>query len=98
MHHVVLERWSRGSSALHRRDPRAKAAALVAFLVVLATAQRGLPWLAGALLVLLGGTLVWARVPLAGALVRAGAVLPFTLIFGAICWLGGDPRAGWPWS
>jgi energy-coupling factor transporter transmembrane protein EcfT len=43
LHHVVLERWSRGASPLHRRDPRAKLAALLVFLVVLATAHRALP-------------------------------------------------------
>jgi cobalt/nickel transport system permease protein len=94
VHHVVLERWSRGSSVLHRRDPRAKLAALLVFLIVLATAQHGLPWLAGGLLLLLCGTLVWARIPLAGALARAAVVLPFTLIFGALCWLAGDPARG----
>src|SRR5437764_529176 len=83
LHHVVLERWSRGSSTLHRRDPRAKIAALLAFLVVLATAHRALPLLALSLFLLLSGALVWARLPLAGALSRACLVLPFTLIFAA---------------
>jgi cobalt/nickel transport system permease protein len=94
LHHVVLERWSRGRSGLHRRDPRAKLTALVAFLVVLATAHRNLPALALALLLLLGATLAAARLPVAGALLRAGLVLPFTLLFGAVCWLAGDPARG----
>ena len=50
---MVLERWSRGASPLHRRDPRAKIAALLVFLVVLATAHRALPELAAALALLL---------------------------------------------
>ena len=94
MHHVVLERWSRGSSALHRRDPRAKIAALLFFLIVLATAQRALPSLAGALFLMLCACLLWARLPLGGALLRAAIVLPFTLAFAAICWAAGDPGRG----
>ena len=38
MHHVTLDQWSRGASLLHQRDPRVKIAAVLAFLVVLATA------------------------------------------------------------
>ena len=94
MHHVVLERWSRGSSAIHRRDPRAKFGALLVFLIVLATAHRALPALGVALLLLLVGAIVAARIPLAGALARAAVVLPFTLALGAACWLAGDPERG----
>jgi cobalt/nickel transport system permease protein len=94
VHHVVLERWSRGASFLHRRDPRAKIAALLVYLVVLATAHRALPALAAALLLLLVGAALWAKLPVAGALARAAIVLPFTLTFGALCWLAGDPARG----
>jgi len=94
VHHVVLERWSRGSSPLHRRDPRAKFGALLIFLVVLATAHRSLPILSVALLALLAGTLLWARIPLSRALARAAVVLPFTLVFAAVCWVAGDPARG----
>jgi len=94
LHHVVLERWSRGASALHRRDPRAKVAVLLLFLIVLATAHRNLPILAAALAILLAAGVATARLPLFGALSRSALVLPFTLLFGAICWLGGDPARG----
>jgi cobalt/nickel transport system permease protein len=94
VHHVVLERWSRGSSALHRLDPRAKFAALLLFLIVLATAHRGLPWLAGGMLLLLAATLISARIPLFAALTRAAVVLPFTLFVAFVCWLDGDPARG----
>jgi cobalt/nickel transport system permease protein len=94
VHHVVLERWSRGASVLHRRDPRAKLAALVVFLVVLATAQRDLPAVAAALFLLPAAALVWAGIPLGGALARAAVVLPFTLLFGGVCWLAGDAARG----
>ncbi len=94
MHHVVLEQWSRGASPIHRRDPRAKLAALAVFLVVLATAHQSLPLLALGLFLLLCGALLWARLPLAGALMRACIVLPFTLVFAGISWLSGDPARG----
>ena len=66
LRHTVLERWSRGASVLHRRDPRAKIVALLVFLVVVATARRELPLLAGALFLMLSAALLWARLPLAG--------------------------------
>jgi cobalt/nickel transport system permease protein len=94
LHHVVLERWSRGASVLHRRDPRAKLAALLVFLVVVATAHRNLPVLAVALAVLLAAGLALAKLPVIGALTRSAVVLPFTLLFGLVCWLGGDPARG----
>jgi cobalt/nickel transport system permease protein len=87
----VLERWSRGESGLHRRDPRVKTLALVIFLVVLATAQRHLPLLAAGLLLFLGAGLVWARLPIFPALLRAAIVLYFTAIFAVVSWLSGDP-------
>ena len=94
MHHVVLDQWSRGTSPLHRRDPRVKIITLVVFLIVLATAQRALPFVFAAFLLVLCAALRWARVPLAGALARAGLVLPFTLVFAIVSWLGGDPARG----
>jgi cobalt/nickel transport system permease protein len=91
LHHVVLERWSRGTSALHRRDPRVKVIAVLVFLVVLGTAHRDLPWLAAACFLLLCGAALAARLPLAAALRRAALVLAFTAVFAAISWLSGDP-------
>ncbi len=94
MHHVVVERWSRGQSGLHRRDPRAKVATLLAFLIVLATAHRGLAALGVGLLALLCGAFLLARLPVAGALVRAAIVLPLAVVFAVVCWLAGDPARG----
>lgn len=91
MHQAVVERWSRGNSLLHRRDPRAKIGALVVFLVALATAHRGLAFTAAGLLILLACGFIWARVPLAGAMARAGLVLPFAIVFALISWAAGDP-------
>lgn len=94
MHHVILERWSRGSSGLHRRDPRAKFAALLIFLISLATAGRNLPQLAAMLFATLLGVLLWARLPIASVLSRAGLVLSFTIPFALMSVFAGDaPRA-----
>ncbi len=94
MHHVTLDQWSRGASALHRRDPRVKIVAVLVFLVVLATAHRQLVWLGAALFVLLCLVARLAKLPLAGALARAGVVLPFTAVFAGVSWLAGDPARG----
>ena len=95
MHHVSVDQWSRGASALHRRDPRAKIAALLAFLVVLGTAHRELGWLGAVLGCLLMVGLGVAGLPIRPALVRAGVVLPFTFVFALVSWVSGDPaRAG----
>jgi len=92
LHHVVLEGWSRRGSVLHRRDARAKALALLAFLILLATAHRGFPALASAYFLLLAGALAAARLPMAQALGKAAIVLPFSLLFAAASWLAGDPQ------
>lgn len=94
MHHVTLDQWSRGASPLHRRDPRVKIVAVLVFLIVLATAHRSLMWLGGAFFVMLCITARQARLPLIGAMTRAGVVLPFTLVFGVVSWLAGDPARG----
>jgi cobalt/nickel transport system permease protein len=91
LHHVVLERWSRGASALHRRDARAKALALILFLILLSTSHRGLAVLGAAYFALLAGALIGSRLPLAGALARSAIVLPFSLVFAAISVVAGDP-------
>jgi len=91
LHHVVLEHWSCGASAIHRRDPRAKIAALLVFLVALATAHTALLWLALALFLILAGVLRLARLPVTGALSRSALILPFSLAFAVVSWMAGDP-------
>jgi len=90
LHHVLVDRWSHGSTVLHRRDPRAKILALLAFLIVLATTP---PDAAATLVIdaalLLSGILI-AGLPWIDLLLRAGTVLPFSLTFGLISWLAGD--------
>jgi cobalt/nickel transport system permease protein len=95
LHHVVLERWSRRESALHRRDPRAKIIALLVFLVAVATTRRSFAVAGLAYMGLLLAVLLWSRLPLWSALTRATVVLPFTLVFAIITILAGDvERAG----
>jgi cobalt/nickel transport system permease protein len=90
MHHVLVDRWSQGASPLHARDPRAKVAAVLAFLVVLATtAPDAFVTLAIDAALLAAGVLI-ARLPLAGVLLRAMGVLPFSLTFGWMSWMAGD--------
>lgn len=92
MHHVVLERWSRGSSFLHRRDARAKILALLVFLVMVAISSRQFELLAVGYLAMLLAAVAAARLPLLGTLRRAAVVLPFSLTFAALCWISGEPR------
>jgi cobalt/nickel transport system permease protein len=94
VHHIVLERWSRGSSPVHRLDPRAKTIPMLVLLVALATAHRSLWPLAGILFLLICGVTLAARVPLWPALARAGVVLPFTGVFAALAWIAGEPNRG----
>src|SRR5947207_15120546 len=93
MHHVVLERWSRGSSYLHARDARAKILALLVFLVAVATTpNRSFELAALFYLLLLLAAAAAARLPLGGVLRRAAVVLPFSLTFAGFSWISGEPR------
>ena len=92
MHHVVLERWSRGASFVHARDARAKTLASIALLILIATAGSNFHMLAITYLVLLSAVAALARLPVAGALRRAAVVLPFSLAFALISWISGDAQ------
>jgi cobalt/nickel transport system permease protein len=90
MRHVVLERWSRGETFLHRRDARAKMAAALLLLVAIATVRQPL-WLFGAgCLALLLGAAAAGRLPVGGVLWRAAVVLPFAAVFATVSWAAGD--------
>ena len=85
-----MDQWSQGTSSLHARDPRAKILALLAFLVVLATTPpNAFLTLSIDTAVLIAGILI-AGLPPVNLLLRGMAVLPFSLMFGLISWLGGD--------
>lgn len=91
MHYAVVERWSRGNSPLHHRDARAKILVLLVFLIALATLQVVPLLVLAAFTLLLVLAIVAARLPMAGVLIRAGVVLPFTLVFVVVTWLAGHP-------
>lgn len=90
MHHLVIDRWSRGSSSLHQRDPRAKLAALLVFLVVLSTTRPAAQWAFVAYAVLLILAANMARLPILGLAGRAALVLPFSATFALLTWWSGD--------
>jgi cobalt/nickel transport system permease protein len=94
LHHVVLERWSRRSSLLHARDPRAKILAAFAFLVALATTRMTSPWPAVSYGGFLLGAALLSKLPLGSLMLRAAAVLPFSGTFATMSLLAGNaPRA-----
>lgn len=95
MRHVVLERWSRGASGLHRRDPRAKLFSLLLLLVAVATAGASALDLTLILLAMLVAALAWARLPVGAALTRAAFVFSFTIPFALLSIAAGEAgRAG----
>jgi cobalt/nickel transport system permease protein len=90
LHHLVVERWSRGESPLHDRDARVKILALLAFLVILATTPVA-HWLAmGGYLALLCVAVGIARLPLWPILLRAAVVFPFSFTFAAVTLFSGS--------
>jgi cobalt/nickel transport system permease protein len=90
VHHLVIDRWSRGSSSLHQRDPRAKLAALLVFLIVLSTTRPSAQGAFAAYAVLLIMAVNSARLPILGLMGRAALVLPFSATFALITWWSGD--------
>ncbi|MEO8126592.1 MAG: energy-coupling factor transporter transmembrane component T [Bryobacteraceae bacterium] len=84
-----MERWSRGESPLHGRDPRVKILALLSFLVILTTTPAG-RWIPmAAYFFLLCGSVNLARLPLRAILLRAAVVLPFSATFACVALLSG---------
>jgi cobalt/nickel transport system permease protein len=92
LHHVVVERWSRLDSLLHRVDPRAKFGALLAFLIAVSTTPPAAQTAFLAFGVLLIVAAAASRLPWIGMFARAALVLPFTATFAAITWWAGDPQ------
>jgi cobalt/nickel transport system permease protein len=91
VHHLVIDRWSRGSSPLHQRDPRAKLAALLLFLIVLSTTRPAAQAAFAGYAVLLIVAANLARLPIGGLIGRAALLLPFSATFALLTWWSGDP-------
>ncbi len=92
MHHVVVETWSRASSPLHARDPLAKLAALLAFLIALSTTPARAQLAFAGYAALVAAAMAGSRLPLGGLVRRAALVLPFSATFALITWLSGEPE------
>ena len=90
MHFSQLDQWAGQESFLHRRDPRAKLALLLIFLASLSLSRPGVGFIGFGSLCL--GAIAAGKLPVWGVLGRAAAVLPLSLTFAAITWLGGDSR------
>lgn len=90
MHHLVIDRWSRGASSVHARDPRSKLAALLVFLVALSTTPARAQGAFAAYAALLLLVAHKARLPILGLAGRAALVLPFSATFALITWWSGD--------
>lgn len=91
MHHVVVERWSRGSSPLHRREARSKLGALLVFLIAVSTTLPSAQLAFAGYATLLLCAMIAARLPLVSVVTRAALVLPFSATFALITWWAGDP-------
>ena len=90
MHHLVIDRWSRGSSVLHQRDARAKLAALLVFLIALSTTPPAAQWAFAAYAALSILAANRARLPILGLAGRAALILPFSATFALLTWWSGD--------
>jgi len=75
---------------LHQRDPRAKLAALLTFLIALSTTPPAAQAAFAAYAVLLIVAANSARLPILGLAGRAALVLPFSATFALITWWSGD--------
>lgn len=83
--HFVFDEWSRRGGPLHRLEARVKLAAALALLGVTSLWDRA--WLLAGLFPPLA---LAARLPAAALALRAAVVLPFSFVFAATSWLGGD--------
>jgi cobalt/nickel transport system permease protein len=90
LHHVVVERWSRGASPLHARDARAKLGALAAFLIAVSTTPPRAQIAFAAYMGLLAIAIAVSKLPPVSMLRRAALVLPFSASFAILTWWSGD--------
>jgi cobalt/nickel transport system permease protein len=89
-HLGVVDRWSQASSVLHARDPRAKLAVLLIFLIAVSTTAPAAQLVFAGYAALLLAAAVVSRLPVGGLIVRAALVLPFSATFALLTWWAGD--------
>jgi cobalt/nickel transport system permease protein len=87
LRHARIERWSRGSSAIHRCPAPAKILAALALLICIAASKTGGAAACGGVLLAIA---VAAALPIPAMLGSAAAVLPFALCFAVASALAGD--------
>jgi cobalt/nickel transport system permease protein len=93
LRHARIERWSQGSSAIHRCPAPAKILAVLALLISIAVSKSFGAVACGALLLAIA---VAAGLPMPAMLWSAATVLPFALCFAVSSALAGDSaRAAW---
>lgn len=92
MHHVVVDRWSRGVSPLHVRDARAKLGVLLVFLISVATTPPAGQLAFAGFAVLLILAVKAAGLPIGAVAARAALVLPFSATFALLTWWSGDTQ------
>jgi energy-coupling factor transporter transmembrane protein EcfT len=90
VHHLVIDRWSRGAGPLHQRDSRAKLAALLVFLIALSTTPPSSQVAFAGYAVLLIFAAYRAGLPILGLAGRAALILPFSATFALLTWWSGD--------
>ncbi len=91
MHHVVLDRWSRRDSIIHRLDPRANIAGAAVLLLGISVLHPLAIIPCGLFSAALLAIILVGRLPLSPVLLRAAIVLPFSAVFGLAAWIAGDP-------
>jgi cobalt/nickel transport system permease protein len=91
LRHARIERWSTGSSSIHRLHAAAKIIAALAVLICIATLTRHSTYACVAYFGLLATTVVAARLPVGRVLVSAAAVLPFAVCFAVVSAISGEP-------
>jgi cobalt/nickel transport system permease protein len=91
LRHARIERWSQGSSGIHRLHASAKIIAALTILICIATLTRHSIYACLAYLILLAAMIAAAHLPLGRILSSAAAVLPFAVCFAVVSAISGEP-------
>lgn len=91
MRHARIERWSLGSSVIHRLHAAAKVIAALAVLIGVATLTRQSVYACLAYFVFIVAGVTAARLPVGRIVASAAAVLPFAVCFALVSAVSGEP-------